>query len=85
MEFTINKKVFLIEYLKDEIIEIGCKDGKSYPTKYGKYNLYIKQGESWEKLLGSYTYPILYRVAYRVATHKKISIDCVPEFIENIA
>lgn len=85
MKFTINNKKFLIEFLKNEIVEIGIKDGKSYPTKYGKYVLYIAEGDKWEKLIASLTYDILYRVAYKIATHQSIPTEYVPEYRESAA
>ena len=75
MRFTINGKRFYIE-LTEVTIMNQPKD---------KYILYLIESDNYTKLVASYTYPQLYRIAYRVATHKTISINEVPQFIENAA
>lgn len=85
MRFTINSRKFYIEYLRNEVVEISIQDGKIIPTKYGKYILYIVEDGELKKLVASLTYEILYRVAFKVATHKSIDVNAIPKFIENAA
>ena len=85
MRFTINGRKFYIEYLRNEIVEISIQDGNIIPTKHGKYILYTIENGEYKKLVASLTYEILYRVAFKVATHKSIDISAIPEFMENAA
>jgi hypothetical protein len=80
MKFTINNRKFYIEFLADYPAELTIENGAFKAVKFGKYILYLEDNGEYKKLLASYTYEILYRTAYRVATHKSIRADQVPAF-----